>query len=336
MTVRSAWLLPGPGGQTREDTRLVPLGTMTPTSELGTRAGILAGGNPFAAGGVSAMQVQVGIGRALVQGTIAQGAYPVAVTTPETLTIGDGNAQFARTDSVILRVYDGLYDTSGQTLATVEILAGDPLATPVEKTLPAGSLRLWNITVPAGTSVGTGGLNWSTALADRRRYTTAHGGILPKGYAPPSTGAYDGQYRDTGSTLERWSAVRGAWETYRPPLLVETVTTGFDADLPYATNSFTARRGNGMATMVLEVNRLGVSYDVPAHGNITPDQKVGQIPAGWFPFADVDMPVSDGVGHGTARLTTGGVITLRTWSGTGSLEAGNNIRMAATYFLKTG
>lgn len=204
MTVRAAWLQPT--GQTREDTRAVPVGTMTPMGELTSRSGVIPGGNPFTATGTAAMQVQIGTGRAVIQGTTAQGAYPVAATAPETLTIGDGNAQFARIDSVIARVYDGMYDTEGQTLATIEIVQGEASATPTAPTLPAASLRLWDITVPAGTSAGTGGINWATALADRRLYTVAVGGITPG----QPYGRYAGQWRDNAGVLERYSGTD--WE----------------------------------------------------------------------------------------------------------------------------
>ncbi|OAR21920.1 hypothetical protein A8W25_28155 [Streptomyces sp. ERV7] len=208
MTVRSAWLLTAPGGQTREDTRLAPLGTMTPEGELLTRDGVIAGGNPLLAAGVGTMQVRIATGRAIVQGTLGQGAYPVAITAPETLTVSDGHAQYGRIDSVVVKVYDGLYDTSGQTLARLEVIKGPETSTPAPPALPAATLRLWDITVPAGTSAGTGGINWSTALADRRRYTTSHGGITPPG-GPSTPGAYVGQYRDSGRGLERWTGT--AW-----------------------------------------------------------------------------------------------------------------------------
>ncbi|MGW2485181.1 hypothetical protein ACWCWQ_35730 [Streptomyces sp. NPDC001571] len=216
MTVRSAWLLTAPGGQTREDTRVTPLGTMVPEGELLSRDGVIAGGAPLKATGAAAMSVQIGIGRALVQGTLAQGAYPVAVTSPETLTVPDGHAQYARIDSVALRIYDGLYDTSGQTLARLEVVKGPEAATAAPPPLPPGTLRLWDITVPAGTSAGTGGINWSTALTDRRRYTAAYGGITPPGGPQSTPGAYAGQYRDNGRILERWdgSAWRDATERH--------------------------------------------------------------------------------------------------------------------------
>ncbi|MFD7067143.1 hypothetical protein ACFV97_07850 [Streptomyces sp. NPDC059913] len=333
MTVRAAWLLAGPpDGQTRTDTRLAPLGTMVPTGELTTRDGVIAGGAPLMASGAGAMQVQVGIGRALVQGTTAQGAYPVAVTVPETLTVGDGNAQYARIDSIVLRVRDGLFDASGQTAVAVELVTGTAEPSPSEPTLPPSSLRLWSITVPAGASAGTGGINWSSALADRRRYTAAYGGIIPRGWGTSFTGAYDGQYRDVDGVLERWNATAGTWSTYRPPRDVESITTGAIAASGYSVSQYTARRVGGVCSFTVEVTRTGTKIDVPAGGNIT-DQTVATLPTGWRPAYDVEGAASDGYGDGGVRIGANGTVLLRTWVPGGTIQSGRNIRISAAYVL---
>lgn len=222
MSVRSAWLLPN--GQTREDTRLAPVGTYAPESEMRTRDGVIAGGAPFAATSAGAMSLQIGVGRALVQGTDAQGAYPVSVDAPAVLTFTDGEAQFARIDSVAVRVYDQLFDQAGQNLATVEIIRGTGSATPTSPSMPSACLRLWDVTVPPGASAGTGGIPWASALGDRRRFTSAYGGIIPRGYGLAFTGTYDGQYRDNGTGLERWNAAAGAWQAY-PPTPARPIST---------------------------------------------------------------------------------------------------------------
>lgn len=230
MTVRAAWLLPN--AQTREDTRLAPIGAMTPEGELTSRDGLIPGGNPLNATGAGPMRVQLGVGRAVVQGTLAQGAYPVAVTSPETLPVEDGNAQFDRIDSIVLRVYDGSYDTSADTRAAVEIIKGTPAATPAPPKLPPAALRLWDVTVPAGASAGVGGLDWTRALADRRRYTVAPGGIIPRGWGLTFDGAHDGQYRDNGTGLERWSTSASAWQALDPVIGWTTVNlaSGYSHD----------------------------------------------------------------------------------------------------------
>ncbi|MET9253745.1 hypothetical protein [Streptomyces sp. NPDC003717] len=332
MSVRSAWLLPLT--QTREDTRLTPVGTFAPESEMRTRDGVIAGGNPFAATGAGAMSLQIGVGRALVQGTDAQGAYPVAVDVPETLTFTDGDAQFGRIDSVTLRVYDQLFDVNGQNLARLEIVEGPRQATPAAPALPAACLRLWDVAVPAGASAGVGGIDWNAALSDRRRFTSGYGGIIPQGWGASFNGAYDGQYRDVGGVLERWSATLGAWRPYRPPLAVETTTSGFSVAAGYTLSLFTARRNvaAGLGSFLVEVTRKGAQLNVPANGNID-DEAIGTLPSGYRPAIDAEVSACDGYGDGGARLAASGALTLRTWTGGGALANNRNIRMSATFFL---
>ncbi|MFH8530453.1 hypothetical protein ACH4GE_18785 [Streptomyces tendae] len=331
--MRSAWLLPGGAsepGQTREDTRLSPLGTYTPESELRTRAGVLAGGNPFAATGAGPMTLQIGAGRAVVQGTDAQGAYPVCLDAPVTVAFEDGAAQFTRIDSVVARVYDGLYDTEGQTLATVERITGDATAEPSAPLLPAGCLRLWDVAVPAGTSAGVGGIDWGSALTDRRRYTSAHGGIVPRGVASDA-GAYDGQYADFDGTLYRWSAAGSQWELYRPPPApVTKVTTGFAVASGWSLVTFDARRsGDGQTvTTSIEVRRTGAA--LPAEPNLN-DTLVGSLPDGWQPGWGFEATASDGYGFGAAYMSPNRTVTLRSWAPSTSIGTGANLRISQTY-----
>ncbi|WND36916.1 hypothetical protein RI578_22680 [Streptomyces sp. BB1-1-1] len=252
MTVRAAWLLlggTGNPGQTREDTRLAPVGTMLPDGELRTRPGILPGGDPFAATGAGAMSLQIGVGRSTVQGTTAQGAYPVCLDAPEVVTFTDGDALFDRIDTVILHVYDALFDDQGQNLARVEVVVGDATETPTAPTLDPACLPLWDVTIPAGASAGVGGIDWTSALTDRRRYTVAVGGVIPQA-ASSDVGAYDGQYADIDGTLYRWSAADAAWQVYRAP--VETVGWTEPALASGYTNS-----GNSQGNVAYRVITLG-------------------------------------------------------------------------------
>lgn len=330
MTVRSAWL--ESTSQTREDTRLVPIGTMSPLNPLSSQSGVIAGGNPFAATGSGTMQVQIGIGRAVVQGALTQGAYPTAVTSPVTLTVAPGDAQFARIDTVLMRVYDALYDSSGQTTATVEILPGTPASTPVAAALPAGAMRLWLIAVPAGASAGTGGINWATALTDRRFYTSAYGGIIPKGYGTIFSGSYAGQYRDTG-ILERWDG--SAWSTYQPPApAAETNNSAaaVTAAFGWSVVAFEARRTHGVCSWTVTVTRTGSTITVPADGQIE-DVLMCRIPLGWRPATYTEATGSDGWGHGAPQVQSDGQIIMRSWSSNGTIQAGRNIAISASYVL---
>jgi hypothetical protein len=216
VNVRSAWV--AETGQTREDTRLTVLGAMTPVNPVQARSGILPGSYDgvsrvagFWVSGASAMTATLHEGRALIQGQIGQGAYPVTLPEQVTLTFADGNAQYGRIDLVILHVYDDAYDNSGRNEAAVEILQGIPAATPAPPAVPDLALPLYQVLVRAGASAGTGGIDW-TGLTDLRTTTVSVGGILPSYGDGGLIGAYPGQYKDDAVSLQRWSGT--AWEQY--------------------------------------------------------------------------------------------------------------------------
>ncbi|QKW51683.1 hypothetical protein [Streptomyces buecherae] len=321
MTVRSGWLLTS--GQTREDTRLVPVGTMVPEDPMRTRAGVIAGGDSLAATSAGPMQVQIGTGRAVVQGTDAQGAYPVAVTAPEVLTVTDGDALHPRIDIVALRVRDGLYDpdSAGQTLATIEIIQGQPTTPPQPPALPPATLPLWHVAVPAGTSAGTGGVPWSSALADRRRYTAAYGGIIPRGTAADA-GPYDGAYADHGGTLMRWSASAGAWQVYRHPPAPPVTATGSAVAVAapgWTLHNAQGVRTAGMITVRVQVERTGPDYGPAASDGNLVDLLMFTVRPEWRPHAIYGverMPtiVTDSYGDGAGYLTpNSGAFELVSW-----------------------
>ncbi|WP_327168618.1 hypothetical protein [Streptomyces subrutilus] len=248
MNLRSAWL--AVTGQTRSDTRVAPLGALTPVSPVASRSGIMPGSadgklriSGFTMAGTTAMGATVYPGRAVVQGTDSQGAYPVALTQSVALTFADGHGTYGRIDLVVIRVYDNEYDASGRTEAAVEVVRGTPSATPAVPAAPPLSLPLYTVAVPAGTSAGTGGINWTTALVGLRTATVAVGGILPV-TTDTALGAYPGQYRDIAGGLERWDGTawlpypaKPVWQDWTP---VWTTATG--AALPsFGDASITAR-----------------------------------------------------------------------------------------------
>ncbi|MCX4764317.1 hypothetical protein OG562_25825 [Streptomyces sp. NBC_01275] len=214
MTVRAAWLTET--GQTREDTRLTLSGLLTVNAgaaenvPLKARGGIVPGGFALT-GAAGGMTCTIGTGRAFVQGgRINQGAYPVAVTEPETLTVTDGDALYDRIDLVELVVQDGVYDGTAESAAKVRLVQGTPAATPVAPNTPDGSaLPLYRILVPKGRSAGTGGVDWASAVTSLRYPTVALGGIVPAG---GFNGAYAGQYREESGVLQRWDGA--AWAPY--------------------------------------------------------------------------------------------------------------------------
>lgn len=212
MTIKSVWHINS--SQTREDTRFAPLGIMTPnsTSPLSTANGVIPSGTSMALTSTGTMTAQVEIGRAVVQGLVTQGCYPVVITAPEALTFSAGDATNPRIDSVMLVIRDDPYDSTGFTDVRCVVVPGTPAASPAPPALPTtASLRLWDVRVNAGVSAGSGGINWGTMLTDRRTFAVGLGGIG----IGANPGAYQGQWRDSGGaagTLSRYNGT--AWESF--------------------------------------------------------------------------------------------------------------------------
>ncbi|MEU6623567.1 hypothetical protein ABZ926_22730 [Streptomyces litmocidini] len=216
MNLRSSWV--AETGQTREDTRLTQTGVTTMTNPVQVRSGVLPGSyggqyrlSGFWTFGSAAMTATVSEGRAVIQGEISQGAYPVTLPTSETVTFAPGNAQYNRIDLLVLRIYDNLYDGQQRNEAVVEVIQGQANQDPQPPAAPPRCLPLYEVTVPAGASAGNGGIPWASALKDLRTPVVSLGGILPV-EGPVLPGSYPGQYQDAGGALQRWDG--GAWVSY--------------------------------------------------------------------------------------------------------------------------
>ncbi|MEU2075573.1 hypothetical protein [Streptomyces sp. NPDC013489] len=293
MTVRAAWL--HPTGQTREDTRIALSALLTPNGQsaaetpLRSRPGIVPGGLVLT--GTSAMECSVGTGRAVVQGSdTAQGAYMIAVTSPETLTIADGDPQYGRIDLIELAVLDDAYDRSGATGAVIRLVKGTPAATPaVPVSGPGSAFPLYTVSVPAGTSAGTGGVKWTTAgVVTTLHYPmTALGGIIPtSGFK----GAYVGQYRDVAGLLQRWDGT--TWVSYAKPIggiaPHGTMTTGAYTG-QYRDNAGVLQRWDGAAWQYAE-GRAAVLFSVS-------QTSMQSVPAGtWTPITLQNVDIDDFTG----------------------------------------
>ncbi|WP_431980797.1 hypothetical protein [Streptomyces qinglanensis] len=321
---------------------------------MSARSGVVPGGTPFALAPAGEMEATVGVGRAVLQGTADQGAYPVAVIAPESITFGPGNAQFPRVDVVALRVYDDPYDSSGEQKAALEVIEGEPAGSPLAPEVPGAALVLWEVTVPAGASSGTGGIDWSAGVTDRREYAVAVGGIAV-GNAPA---AYAGQWRDYGGILERsngsdWEPVvrlgysgrleLGDVSLYRSGSNTLATDEKFTAQVEKTTHysgvqagwkvlAFEAKTTCGLVHVFAEVERTGSTITAGSTGNIG-DETLFSIPAGYRPAHDVEAIACDGYADGGARFSSGGTVVLRTWAPGGSLQKGNTIRMTPTFIL---
>lgn len=96
------------------------------------------------------MSVDVAAGYAWIRGTenANQGAYHVYNDATVNLSVATADATNPRVDLVIIRVQDAFYSGATRT-ASVAIVTGTPAANPADPTLPANSLVLARIYVPA-------------------------------------------------------------------------------------------------------------------------------------------------------------------------------------------
>ncbi|MFF7437965.1 hypothetical protein [Streptomyces sp. NPDC008122] len=262
MPVRSGWLMPT--GQTRQHTRITNIGATTPVNPLGVRSGILPGtfDGKYRVGGLwmsstGPMTATVYQGRAIVQGGIADGAYPVALDADITITFADGDPLNDRIDLVVVRVYDNDVDALGKYEAGIEIVKGTPAAAPVAPAAPARSLTLFTVKVKKGASAGTGGIDWAGgASTDLRTTTVSSGGILPVYNNAGVPGAYPGQYQDNDNAhfLQRWDGT--AWVAYPKEIggiaPSGTVTTGSYNGQYRDYNGGQLQRWNGSAWVVYQ------------------------------------------------------------------------------------
>lgn len=141
---------------------------------LGIGSGVRDGdGDPLKVAVATALSVTVNPGYACVQGSAAanSGAYACTLDTAATLTCQTADLVNPRVDTVCVTVTD---DGTSASSALVQVVTGTPAPSPAAPTLPANSLALCSITVPANaTSLSAGD------LADVRTFTAGPGGIKP-------------------------------------------------------------------------------------------------------------------------------------------------------------
>jgi hypothetical protein len=143
---------------------------------LTARAGVRPGDLLVAAHGTPNMTVDVAAGFALVQATSAVGGLiPIANNGSLSVTVSAANATYARIDLIVARFKDeeDSTATTGNALATIEIVTGTPSASPAVPTTPANALVLAQLAVAANATTITSG-----NVADKRVYTAALGGAV--------------------------------------------------------------------------------------------------------------------------------------------------------------
>lgn len=170
-------LAAGNSNITQADHRSLITSFAQPASSSSVRAGLFPSNNPAQLSNVSSMVAGISGFKAIVPNQSGSGYYLVQSDTVQNVTFDPGEAGVARTDRIIVRVYNDSQDASGRNDVVVEYLKGQSSGS--ASALPNGSLVLWEIPVPAGASSGGGGINFTTIGVDVRAYTSSVGGIIP-------------------------------------------------------------------------------------------------------------------------------------------------------------
>lgn len=167
------------GTDTAARARMADLLGLAPSGNLSARGGV----RPGPTAGVVAvtagtMQVTVQPFVAFVDGGVsdAQGGYPFVSDSVVTLTLANGHGTLSRTDVIAAVVRDSGFDSSGVLEAAVEVVQGTPGAG--VPALPTNCVPLRNVVVPAGASLGSGGLSSGALSTDRRTWLAGLGGVI--------------------------------------------------------------------------------------------------------------------------------------------------------------
>jgi len=276
------------GTDTRERMRRADALHMFASGPGMARGGLRPDGGGAVTVNAGTMTVNVSAFTAWVDGGVSdlQGGYTFVSDATEVLTVAAGHASLSRTDVVIAEVRDTTHDASGSTDARVRILQGTAGAG--VPALPTNAVALRDITVPAGLSVGTGGLAAGNLSTDRRTYTTGLGGVLTVASqaerdALPQT-AGTAVYRTDTDALE----VRRASGWDEVAASIATGTSSADPNISYGAR---------------EVGRVGrvVDFDLECTFNIdwpSYSWAVTVIPVGFRPRKNIEAFFYDTSGGG--------------------------------------
>lgn len=108
---------------------------------------------------------------------------------------------------------------------------------------------------------------------------------------------------------------------------VTSVTTGLSPATGFSVNALLAKKTSGVCSIFVY---LGVTTTITVSGgNISPDTLCCTLPSGTWPPAIAACVWDNGTAGGGGIINTDGTVYLR--SATGSISAGSNIQIAATY-----
>lgn len=187
-------------------------GSTALAAATGVRMGL---GTPLAVTAGSGLAVTVAAGQCFVPGTSDDaGVYGVTLDQTATLTLATADPANPRLDLVCVTVTDV---GSSSSTSVVQVLTGTPAASPTAPSLPATSLALATVLVPAGaTSPST--------ITDLRTYVAALGGITPVSDTSVAVGG-PADYVHNLSSLRLQRYAGGIWTAPRVAAFGPSVNT---------------------------------------------------------------------------------------------------------------
>lgn len=112
----------------------------------------------------------------------------------------------------------------------------------------------------------------------------------------------------------------------------DTTTTGATAASGFTINSFLGMKVNGITTITISCTRSGgnISEIATNSGNIS-DTAFATLPVGWRPPDLIEAMWDSGFNDGGATISSSGVITLRTTSGSNGIQTSQAPRITACW-----
>jgi hypothetical protein len=133
--------------------------------------------------------------------------------------------------------------------------------------------------------------------------------------------------------MTQWLAgMRATADRMNDNTVEETTTTGATAATGFSLVSFSGMKVNGITTITISCSRTGANITEIAtnSGNIT-DTAFATLPEGWRPPELMEAMWDSGFNDGGATISTSGVITLRTTSGSNGIQGTQSPRVSASW-----
>lgn len=114
--------------------------------------------------------------------------------------------------------------------------------------------------------------------------------------------------------------------------LEDSTNSGATASTNFTLSDFSGRKVNGITTITITCSRTNsnITETSAGNGNIA-DTSMATLPTGWRPPELIEAIWDSGFNDGGATISTAGVITLRTTSGSAGIAVGHNPRVSATW-----